>query len=293
MIIPAAHELHSSPLQFFEHNFSSLIDQSKNITIQYCFSKARVKKKDFDRINIVSVNGCATPEEYGKWLTTIIEPSMDNLFKMLKGVHQTYWEPHLDYISDKMEQLTFITTDERFVFQDDDFCLIREHHFKSFNNCRLCGPGQEELNIFGHYIRFKAVRFAEVWIDVIYSAIDRLDLIHKLLLKSIAVSSPLQDDKSTTNKSDYKIKSDLTVSHMGFLFRLLVKSGLIIVPGRQNMNLINWITNNFQSKNQESIRLTSLRNKYFTPDLQALDFWEQKIKDWQTMIQNERDNLLQ
>lgn len=286
------HNLHTSSLQLFEENFSLLIDQSENIVIRYRFHNPVSKNGHFDTIDIISVNGCKTPEVFKKWLTGLIKPSLDNLYQQLNEVHHSYWEAHLAYIQDKFDQLTMITEDERFIFPKEEFETIRHHHFKSFTNCKLIGPRQNDHHMFSQYIRFKAVRFTEVWVDVLFGAIDRLDLIHKLLLKSLEISadpSPINDNH---NKKDYNVKSNLTVPQLGLLFRLLVKSNLIDVPNRHNMLLINWIIHNFQSRNRESIRLGSLRNKYFSPDLQALDFWEQKIKDWLNMIQQERDHIL-
>jgi len=292
MAIQSMHKQRSSPLQLFEQNFSPLIDQSKNIIIHYRFCNARTKRKHFNTINIVSVNGCSTPEEFGKRLTGLIEPSLEDLFQWLKGVHQTYWKAHLAYISEKVEKLTCIITDEKFVFQDDESGLIHEHHFKSFNNCKVYGPHQNELHIFRQYIRFKAVKFAEVWLEVLFGTIDSLDLMYELLIGSLETSPGPPPTSVIHNKTGNGIKSDLTVPQLAYFFRILAKTNIIEISARRNNDLINWITENFQSKNREIIKKTSLRNKYFTPDLQALDYWEQKIKEWLTMIRDERSNLL-
>lgn len=289
----ADHKLHTSSLQLFEENFSLLIDQCENIIISYDVQKSKINNENISLINVISVNGCKTPEDFRKYLFALIEPALNKLYQSLSRVHQSYWEAHFAYISDKFDQLTLKTDDERFIFQDDEFGVTHQYHFKSFINCRLSGPNHHDPQIYGQYIRLKAVRFTEVWLEVMFGTIDRLDLMHNLLKQSVAVAGKPASDSDVNGKAEYIIKSNLTVPQLGCLFRLLVKSGLIDVPCRFNMMLINWIIHNFRSKNRESIRLMSIRNKYFTPDLHALDFWEHKIKEWQTMIQAEKDRLLQ
>lgn len=294
MTIQAGHELHSSPLQLFEQNFSPLINQSKNIIIHYCLGKAKAKAIHCDRINIISVNGCSTPEEFRKCLTEIIEPSLENLYQWLKCIHHLYWDPHLEYIRSKLQKLTMIVEDERFLFQNEEFVQIREHHFKSFTNCKLLGPKDGDLLLFSQCIRFKAVRFAEVWVEVLYEAIDRLILIHKLLLQSFAIETESKPQPIAPKPNNsFNIKSNLTVPQLAYLFRILAKTNIIEIPARRNNELINWIIGNFQSKNRETIKHTSLRIKYFTPDPAAIDFWELKLHDFLKMISTDRDSILE
>jgi len=219
---------------------------------------------------------------------------MIELRDSLSMVHEHYWEPHLEYIRNKLEDLTRIVEDERFIFQNEEFIQTREHHFKSFINCRLLGPKNGDLILFGQCIRFKAVRFAEVWLEVLYESIDRLDLIHKLLLQSLAVNTESHTlSKVTGSNKNNPIKTNLNVSQIAYLFRILAKSNILDIPPRWNKELIIWITENFQSKNRESISSTSLRNKYFTPDLSAIDCLEGKFKEIIKMISTDRDHILE
>ncbi|MFA6358431.1 MAG: hypothetical protein WCY09_07215 [Candidatus Omnitrophota bacterium] len=291
MATQTVHILHTSSLQLFEENFSALIYQSENIIIRYRFLNSKTKNGHWDTVDITSVNGYKSPEEFKKWLIGLIEPSLANLYQQLLAVHHTYWEAYLAYITDKIDQLIMITEDERFVFHKEEFETIRQHRFKSFINCKLIGPGQEELHLFSQFIRFKAVRFAEVWVEVLIGTIDRIDLIHKLLIQSEKISEPPPiPDKN--QKSEFNIKSNLTVPQLGVFFRLMSKSKVIDVPCRQTIQLIDWAIHHFQSKNREAIRPASLRNKFFTLDLAALDFWEQKLNEWLSMIREERNNIL-
>lgn len=288
---PADYKLHASPLLRFEDNFSPLIEQCNNIVITYDYSFPLTDQGPNDRLDVISVNNCSTPEELRKWLTNLIEPLLDNLYNQLKKVHPMYWDSHFTYISDKFEQLTMIAEDERFIFNGGEFCPNRRHHFKSFTNCRMVGPRSADHLMFGQYIRFKAVRFTEVWLEVLFGTIDRLDLIHKLLIQSIEGAEKPPPKMKASYEEDFNIKSNFTVPQLGIFFKLMVAVKIIVVPNRQIVLLIHWIIKHIQSKSREVIKFDSLRNKFFTWDLGSLDYIEKKLNEMIILIQNERNRL--
>ena len=106
----------------------------------------------------------------------------------------------------------------------------------------------------------------------------------------------LAEENSRANQSGkvlqgYNLKFNLSVPQIGYLFRMFDHTEVIEVPNRGTPELIEWITSNFQSKGRQSIQPKSLRNKLFTPDLNALDFWEDKLEQMQEHIRDERDRL--
>lgn len=282
-----------SPLQLFEVLFEPLVSLSRDITVRYqAFNEKHGKKEEW-RIVITSVNGCKAPEDFRYLLLDLIHASLENLHSSLKAVEHYYWLPHIEYIKDKLFQLTSIVDDERFIFSDKESGLLRQHQFKSFTNCTLFGPKEVDIYLFSQAVRLKMVRFAEVWLDVIFDAMGRLDLIYKLLLQSLKTGSDgVSEPTNAPPRPDFTIQTDLSVADIGYLFRMLVKSGVIIVSSRKNVDLIRWITANFQSKKKDAIQLNSLRNKYFSPDLASLDHWESILHEWLRMITEERDYLL-
>jgi len=282
-----------SPLQLFEVVFEPLVSLSREITVRYKAFNEKDGNKEEWRIVIASVNGCKSPESFRHMLQNLILVSLENLHSSLKGVEHYYWLSHIEYIKGKLYLFTSIVDDERFVFPNDESGITRQHQFKSFTNCTFFGPMDGDIHLFTQAIRLKMVKFAEIWLEVILDAIGRLDLIHKLLLQSLkAGADTASESVCSPVKPDFTIQTDLSVADLGYLFRMLVKSGVIIVPSRKNVDLIRWITGNFQSKKREAIQPNSLRNKYFSPDLASLDHWESILNDWLRLINEERDSLL-
>ena len=270
-----------------------MVSLSREITVRYQAFNEKSGNKEAWRIVISSVNGCKSPEKFRLMILNVIYLSLESLHKSLIEVSPGYWLPHIEYIKDKLFQLTSIVDDERFVFPNDESGITRQHQFKSFTNCTLFGPREGDIHLFSQCIRFKMVRFAEIWLEVIFDAIGQLDLILKLLMQSLKAGSDISADPAgSVRKSDFCVQTDLSVADIGYLFRMLVKSGVIMIPTRKNLELIRWITGNFSSKNRESIQPASLRNKYFSPDLASLDRWESILKDWLSFIREERDSLL-
>ena len=283
----------NSPLQLFEEVFEPLVNLSREILVRYqAFNEKNGKKEEW-RIVIASVNGCKSPESFRHMLQGLTHLSLENLHRSLKGVEHYYWLPHIDYVKDKLYLLTSVVDDERFVFPNTESGITRQHQFKSFTNCTFLGPMDGDIHLFTQAIRLKMVRFAEIWLDVIFDSIGRLDLIYKLLLQSLkAGAEAASESVCSPVKPDFTIQTDLSVADLGYLFRMLVKSGVIMVPSRKTVDLIRWITGNFQSKKREAIQPNSLRNKYFSPDLASLDHWESILNDWLRLINEERDSLL-
>jgi len=282
-----------SPLQLFEELFEPLVNLSREISVRYqAFNEKNGIKEEW-RIVIASVNGCKSPESFRHMLQGLTHLSLENLHRSLKGVEHYYWLPHIDYVKDKLYLLTSVVDDERFVFPNTESGITRQHQFKSFTNCTFLGPMDGDIHLFTQAIRLKMVRFAEIWLDVIFDSIGRLDLIYKLLLQSLkAGAEAASESVCSPVKPDFTIQTDLSVADLGYLFRMLVKSGVIMVPSRKTVDLIRWITGNFQSKKREAIQPNSLRNKYFSPDLASLDHWESILNDLLRMINEERDSLL-
>jgi len=285
--------LSATPLQMFEETFEPLVCLSRQITIRYKASRDKDKKNETWRIVISNVCDCKLPEDFRLMLADMIQHSLKILHISLEGVSHVYWLPHIEYIKDKLYKLTLIVEDELFVFTKDESEFTRQHRFKSFLNSKLIGPQEGDIHLFNQCVRLKVVRFAEVWVSVMMDSIDDVDLVYKMLMQSLAAKSEAKAESlNVAKKSDYSVQTDLTVAEIGYLFRLMVKSEAIIVLSRKNPDLIRWITENFQSKQRLSIQPTSLRNKYFSPDLATLDRWESILKEWLRMIGDERDSML-
>lgn len=275
---------------FFDDIFDPFIHQSKNIEIRYHVQVNHQAKEVKNDIVISSVNECKTPEEFRVKLTTILESSLDNLFLSLQQTSSSSWAQIIQYIEYRLQGLTFIVSDESIIIPGMNGNTSHKTLFKSFSNCRLVATDQSDLSMAGQWIRFKSEKFAEVWLQVIGDAILRTYSIHTLLKRSLNNDSLPSPGVSTTIK-DTKLKFNLSVPQLAYFLSLLVFSKIIDLPARIIINLLNWVVKYLQSKNQETIQLKSLQNKYSTPELTALDFWEEIIKSWLSKIQYDRERM--
>jgi hypothetical protein len=275
-----------TPLRLFEELFEPLIDQSRNIVIRYNIQEENPGKNFGLSIVIHSVNDCKSTDEFRKKMTAMMDSSLSAVFESLQRAHNSCWQPHVEYIRNKLQDLKAIVEDESIIFNAGIGNYSRHHHFKSFTNCRLEGLKEDYSLMSGQWIRLKVEKFAEVWLQVISDTIGRIDLIYNLLKQT------LQTDLISPHQViGLIIKFNLSVPQLGYFLNLLVKTDTIDVPSRHITELIRWAAENFQSKNRDRIQPSSLRNKYSMPDLSALDFWEEKLKEWLSKIQDDRDRL--
>ena len=72
-----------------------------------------------------------------------------------------------------------------------------------------------------------------------------------------------------------KLKTNLTVKEIAYLFRALHDEG--IIESRQKTDLFNFIAENFSSKQKDEISANSIKNAFDTPDYNAVDFWQEKF----------------
>lgn len=78
--------------------------------------------------------------------------------------------------------------------------------------------------------------------------------------KTTAKRSELSDD----NEPYEKIKTELTVPQLAYIFRLLLDLG--IFKQRKRTDIMKFISDNFKTHNVEEISINSLRSKYYTTD---------------------------
>ena len=278
-------------LHFFEEMFEPFIDQSRNITIRYQIQKMKAKNPENFTIDICSVNDAKNPDDFHRKLTSMTDESIQQVDLFLQSQNPAHIDAQLDYLQGKIDGLGKIVVDESFLIQDEPEGNFRHCQVKSFSTSKLEGPKIGDFGIFGPVICYKTQKFAEMWLTVIQDTKDKVHMIRNMH-KSAWGSSTTTSAKDTFDGKKFKIKFNTSVDQEAYLFHFLVKSGIIEVPDRKNPQLFNWIINNFESKNRESIRLTSVQNKYYSHDLSTLDYWDQKFLSGLEFIHNERERLL-
>jgi hypothetical protein len=140
--------------------------------------------------------------------------------------------------------------------------------------------------MFGQCIRLAAVKYAEVWLHVISDSIGRLELKYKFIQQTMQIALVPPNQMPVPSW-----KCNLTVSQLGYFLNILIATGTIDIPSGQISDFLRWMGDNFQSRNQSFIHHLSLRNTYSSPDFNAIDFWEDKLKEWSLKTQDDREKL--
>ncbi len=76
-------------------------------------------------------------------------------------------------------------------------------------------------------------------------------------------------------ESKKKIKTDLTVQQLGYLFRIFKEEG--IITSKINQEIYEVVIESFSSKRKEDISHNTLKNHFESPERDTIDFWRQKF----------------
>ena len=282
--------LTTTPLNLFEKMFEPLIDQSRNITIRYHFKENQLQNKHVGSIAVCSVNESSNPEDFRDMLSTLAEASLSLVDDFIQTIELSQIDPHIDYMIEKLDVLAALVSDERYFLPDGPDGACQYSQYKTFTKYRLVGPDIGDCRFFGQAICMKAEKFSEAWLQVIQGTRDQLNLIRNIR-KNILTDERERSSQGKSFVRNFILKFNLSVSQIGYLLKLFVKADIILLPNRLTPALLLWITENFQSKTRESISPSSLKNKFFLPDLASLDFWEKKLLQLLDIIREDRDRL--
>ncbi|MEI7727627.1 MAG: hypothetical protein WCK09_21140, partial [Bacteroidota bacterium] len=239
---------------------------------------------------VSSVNDCPTPESFHRKLTELTDVSLHQVDVFLQQQNPAHIDAQVDYILGKIDALGRIVVDESFLLPDE-LEGFRHIKFKSFSKSRLNGPDIGDWSLLGPVICYKTQKFAEIWLQIIQDVKDRLNLIRNMH-KSAWVASTTASSQDKEDSKKFKLKFNTTVGQETFLFHFLVKSGIIDLPDRTSPQLFEWMVNNLESKNRDTISLSSVRNKYYTHEVSTLDYWTEKFLEGLEIINREREDLL-
>lgn len=98
----------------------------------------------------------------------------------------------------------------------------------------------------------------------------------KLVNKQLEIESFQKDLAENPNNNNIeKIKTNLSVHDLAFLFKCLVEKDIINAPKGEQAALFRTLSKTFSSKRQENISNASLKNKYDIPDQKAVQYvWQ-------------------
>ena len=273
-------------LNIFEDHFGPIINQSNHVIIQHQFLVSVPGTKPGDEIITCSVNGYHSPKEFQDHLTRMIDSSISSVFELLQQFPISSWQAPIEHIEYKLQDLASIVEEETIIYNDRSGRYSSHRHFKSFTNCYLEGLSEDLSLMFGQCIRLTAAKYAEVWTQVISDSISRLELKYNFIKETMQMALVPSNQMPVPIR-----KFNLTVSQLGYFLNILITTGTIDIPSGQISDFLKWIVENFQSRNRSFIHQASLRNKYSSPDINALDFWKDKLKEWSSKVQDDLERL--
>jgi hypothetical protein len=106
--------------------------------------------------------------------------------------------------------------------------------------------------------------FKELWLK---------QFIENLIIIRNNIKSILSLDENLVIKN--KLKTNLTVREIAYLFRALYEEG--IIESKHKTDIFNFIAESFSSKQKEDVSANSIKNAFDVPDFNAVDFWHEKF----------------
>jgi hypothetical protein len=171
-------------LYLFLKEFEPFIRQSCKFITRYQFRITGQGSETICEIIIRSVNGYSSPDEFLEQLTLMMDSSISAVFESLQQSPFSSWQPPLEYIESRLQDLTSVVEEESVIYNDRSGKCSRHRHFKSFTNCYLEGLNEDNSLMFGQSIRLATVKYAEVWLQVISDTINRLHLKYETIKQS-------------------------------------------------------------------------------------------------------------
>lgn len=120
-------------------------------------------------------------------------------------------------------------------------------------------------------------------------SLDEIKKINNLKIEYLDQLGSLIDSFSfeTAQPLKQKLKTNLTVKEIAYLFRALHDEG--IIEARQKTDIFNFISESFSSKQKEDISANSIKNAFDTPDFNAVDFWQEKFTHFMQKAKKDKE----
>jgi hypothetical protein len=91
------------------------------------------------------------------------------------------------------------------------------------------------------------------------------------------------------NTSDYKSKTKLTVPQLAYLLRVLNNNTILDIANKTEF--FKFIAEHCQTVGSDKISWQSLKNKFDTPDIKAVEFWDEKFLHLRQSTQSDMEKL--
>lgn len=88
-------------------------------------------------------------------------------------------------------------------------------------------------------------------------------------------------------KPKNKLKTNLNVKEIAYLFRVLFDEG--IIDAKHKTDVFNFISESFSSKKADDVSPNSIKNAFDTPDYNAMDFWHTKFIHFTQKVKKDKE----
>lgn len=88
-------------------------------------------------------------------------------------------------------------------------------------------------------------------------------------------------------KPKNKLKTNLNVKEIAYLFRVLFDEG--IIDAKHKTDVFNFISESFSSKKADDVSPNSIKNAFDTPDYNAMDFWHTKFIHFAQKVKKDKE----
>jgi len=113
----------------------------------------------------------------------------------------------------------------------------------------------------------------------------------ELIKYSIDIKNPILSNENTDTSiiTDNKINTNLSVPQLAYLYKCL-NNEKGILKERNKAALYRKISRNYRSSRQDKISPDSIRNKFSSPEANAIDFWIVKFEHLRQIAENDAEN---
>lgn len=220
---------------------------------------------------ITTFNNISSPSDFEKHLVELYGLMCNEVNEKLKESSDAKFTKllYLETFQEKNKNLLKIIIAEQYESG------VEAYHHKNL----------EVKNISDRYEDQHQSNFHSSFKDYLLICTDFINKFQEYISKRVEYVIRLEekDFLSQSNTSVKKLKTNLTVSEIGCLFRILKEEKLI--EADTQTEIFNFISNSFESKKVKQLSVKSVKNDYDSPESKPLEFWDTTFTRFKQIIQ--------
>lgn len=162
------------------------------------------------------------------------------------------------------------------------FEILQEKYLKQyFTPYRVPGEGNDLENSLNNFVNALNgyIKHYPNFVEVTCLSLDS----YKKKYYGLDINS----NTSQPSKPKKKLKTNLTVVEIAYLFRVLYDKK--IIDSKYKTHIYKFIAENFSSKEKDDISPKSLKNAFDTPDYNTIDFWQEKFTHFMQKAKKDKE----